>query len=213
MVHEHIGHEPSGRRFNAFVLDDDGKPHNPMINAGAIMSSAIIRSAFSSSVEAFKAIKSFVERAAGMVVPVSFDNTVYLSELNNAERNTALSYFMREQSDFLQSNTVSIPSILETYFQACSMLIDVRGLSIIASTLAGGGICPITQERVIKASHVRNALQLMYSCGMYDSSGRFSFEVCSTVFHILYVFYLYIYCFCFSFFLILPRSCSMIRIS
>ncbi|XP_031423916.1 glutaminase liver isoform, mitochondrial-like [Clupea harengus] len=45
------------------------------------------------------------------------------------------------------------------------------------ATLANGGICPITGERVLSAEAVRNTLSLMHSCGMYDFSGEFAFHV------------------------------------
>lgn len=46
-----------------------------------------------------------------------------------------------------------------------------------AATLANGGICPITGDRVLSAEAVRNTLSLMHSCGMYDFSGQFAFQV------------------------------------
>ena len=49
--------------------------------------------------------------------------------------------------------------------------------SIIAATLANGGTCPITEEKVMKHDSVRNVLSLMLSCGLYNHSGDFAFEV------------------------------------
>eukprot|EP00045_Choanoeca_perplexa_P013322 m.150757 g.150757 ORF g.150757 m.150757 type:complete len:444 (+) comp16320_c0_seq3:157-1488(+) len=174
-VHQHIGHEPSGQRFNAFVLDEDGKPHNPLINAGAIMSAALIHSHIPNQAEAFKTVKSFAERASGLTAPVTFDNSVFLSEHSTSSRNYALSYFMREKNEFLQE--VSAEKTMELYLSACALAISCRGLATIAATYASGGVCPVTREQVISPEHAKNTLQVMYNCGMYDYSGRFAFEV------------------------------------
>lgn len=50
-------------------------------------------------------------------------------------------------------------------------------MSIMAATLANGGICPLTEEKVFKSECVRDVLSLMHSCGMYDYSGQFAFKV------------------------------------
>ncbi len=59
----------------------------------------------------------------------------------------------------------------------CSLEVNCNTISVIASTLANGGICPLTEEQVITNSSIRDVLSLMHSCGMYDYSGQFAFKV------------------------------------
>lgn len=49
--------------------------------------------------------------------------------------------------------------------------------AVMAATLANGGICPNSGEKVLKSDSVRDVLSLMHSCGMYDYSGQFAFKV------------------------------------
>ncbi len=49
--------------------------------------------------------------------------------------------------------------------------------SVAAATLANGGFCPTTGDKVFDSDDVRDCLSLMLSCGMYDYSGEFAFLV------------------------------------
>ena len=60
------------------------------------------------------------------------------------------------------------------------MEVNCEGLAVIASTLANGGVCPTSLERVIKPEAVRDVLSLLHSCGFYEYSGQFAFKVCTT---------------------------------
>ena len=48
--------------------------------------------------------------------------------------------------------------------------------SVMAGTLANGGTCPITGERILSSDAVSHVLALMGSCGMSIYSGQFAFE-------------------------------------
>jgi ankyrin repeat protein len=50
-------------------------------------------------------------------------------------------------------------------------------MSIMASTLANGGLNALTGERVFEADNVRNALPLMLTSGMYDYSGQWAYDI------------------------------------
>ena len=172
-VHKHVGHEPSGVEFNALKLNKKGIPHNPLINSGAIMTCSLIKPDLNPS-DRFDYILNQWNRLTG-IHRLGFSNSVYLSERASADRNFALAYFMNENKAF-PLNT-DIIKVLDFYFQCCSLLINSNSLSIIAATLANGGVCPLTNERIFSPITVRNCLAIMYSSGMYDYSGEFSFKI------------------------------------
>jgi glutaminase len=174
IIHNHVGYEPSGRRFNAFVLNDEEKPHNPLINAGAIMISSLI-SPDKEPAERFDIIKDFLVNMSGRKGKFECDISVFLSERDHADRNRALAYFINENNGFPEGT--DIDKTLEFYFQACSILCNCKLMASVASTLANSGICPSTGLRVFDRDIVRDCLSLMYSCGMYDYSGRFAFKI------------------------------------
>ena len=175
-VHCHVGYEPSGREFNSFVLNRDGLPHNPLINAGAIMVSSLINSEEEPS-KRFEVVQKFYEKISGNYGKIGFNNGVFLSEKHHADRNISLAYYMRENDAYQNYPTPSqLENHLDLYYQCCSVTVNCELGAIIASTLANNGICPITSESVIDNDIVKDTLSIMYTCGMYDFSGQFAFK-------------------------------------
>jgi len=172
-VHQHVGREPSGRSFNELALNPQGLPHNPMVNAGAIMCCSLIRPE-ADIADRFDLVAATWQRLAGGRRP-GFNNAVYLSERQTADRNFALGYSMRESGAFRPGT--DLVAALEFYFQACSIEVDAQMLAIAAASLANAGICPLTEDPVFTPGTVQSCLSMMSSCGMYDFSGEFAFTI------------------------------------
>ncbi|KAK0395019.1 hypothetical protein QR680_001068 [Steinernema hermaphroditum] len=174
IVHKYVGQEPSGRLFNEICLDATNKPHNPMVNSGAIIVTSLIKNS-ENMADRFDYMLTQYRKISGGEY-VGFNNATFLSERATADRNCALAYFMKENGCF-PAETQSINEALDFYFQLCSLEATCESMSVMAATLANGGVCPITGERCISSRPCRDVLSLMYSCGMYDYSGQFSFHV------------------------------------
>uniref|UniRef100_A0A9J7XW43 glutaminase n=1 Tax=Cyprinus carpio carpio TaxID=630221 RepID=A0A9J7XW43_CYPCA len=161
-VHKYVGKEPSGLKFNKLYLDEEDKPHNPMVNAGAIVISSLLK------------MMDYLKKMAGREY-VAFSNATFQSEKETGDRNYAIGYYLKEKKCF--PSGADMMAALDFYFQLCSIEVTCESGSVMAATLANGGICPITGEQVLSAEAVRNTLSLMHSCGMYDFSGQFAFHV------------------------------------
>lgn len=172
-VHRYIGKESSGHGFNVLHLNKENIPHNPFINAGALMACSLLGTDLDPADRFDYVMQAWTDMAGGL--RPGFNNAVYLSELNTSNRNFAIAYFMQENNAF-PKNT-NIIDILEFYFQCCSIEVTTRHLAVVAATLANAGVCPLTQKEVFNPETVKNCLSLMSSCGLYDFSGEYAFTV------------------------------------
>eukprot|EP01094_Clydonella_sp_ATCC50884_P025194 TRINITY_DN6529_c0_g1_i1.p1 TRINITY_DN6529_c0_g1~~TRINITY_DN6529_c0_g1_i1.p1 ORF type:complete len:810 (-),score=199.52 TRINITY_DN6529_c0_g1_i1:180-2360(-) len=175
---EYIGHEPSGRGFQSFELKDGKKPHNAMVSAGAILLMSLLYPSMGPA-ERFQSISSSWEDISGHCGRIEFDNSVYLSELGSADRNFALAHYMKNEGCFppYVKTKTHLDEHMRFYFQNCSISCNILQLVGVASTLANGGVQPLTRQQLYSPTHVKNCLSLMFTCGMYDNSGTYGYTV------------------------------------
>jgi glutaminase len=165
-----VGVEPSGNPFNSVTVDPrSSRPFNPMVNAGAIVTTALIGGTDPS--ERMERILETFSRFAGR--PLTLDQAVLASERETGDRNRALAWLMRSFG-MLDSD---VDEVVDLYFAQCSILVTCRDLAVMGATLANGGRNPITGERAIDPQHVTNVLSVMSTCGMYDNAGEWLYNV------------------------------------
>jgi glutaminase len=165
-----VGVEPSGDAFNSIVLDQaSNRPYNPMVNAGAIATSALIMG--DNPADRMNRMLATFRRYTGR--EIRMDVSVFVSERTTGDRNRAIAYLMRNFG-MLDGQ---LDEALDLYFQQCSLLVNCHDLGVMAATLANDGVNPITGERAIDAGYVQDVLSVMYTCGMYDFSGEWAYQV------------------------------------
>jgi glutaminase len=169
-VLEKISVEPSGDAFNSISLyPDSGRPFNPMINAGAIAATNMIWQVYKE--ETFNRILETFSTYAGSSLEI--DESVYNSESATGHRNRAIAYLLRN-FNILQTE---VEAPLDIYFKQCSIKVDCSQLSVMGATLASNGINPLTGKKALRSKHIPNVLSVMATCGMYDYSGEWIYNV------------------------------------
>jgi len=176
-VHKYVGKEPSGFGFNKITLGHGTIPHNPLINIGAITIASLCAPELDMYERFNLAFKKYQALTVGARKPISFNNMVFLSEKQSGHRNYAIGHYLVDKGVVKASSTSKLMEILDLYFQMCSIEVDTPSMAIAAANLANGGKNVFSGEQVISEENTQNMLTLMYSCGMYDYSGEWSFEV------------------------------------
>lgn len=169
-VSRRVSVEPSGDAFNSIELQSGtNRPHNPMVNAGAIAITALLHHRHAANT--FEVILDRLSRAAGR--RLSVDERVFESERRSGHRNRAIAHLL------LNFGLVhdEAEHALDVYFRQCSILVTSRDLAMIGATLANMGLNPVSGQPVFDVLTVKHMLSIMFTCGMYDYSGEWAYRV------------------------------------
>lgn len=160
-----VGIEPTGEAFDAIKLEGGtGRPPNPMVNAGALLTAALVDG--DTCDERTARILAGLGAFAGR--ELDYDREVSESEQLHGDRNHALAHLMRSEGSLEHTADDAVA----LYARACSVLVDSEALAVMGATLAFGGRNPVTGEQVVDARVARDVVSVMATCGVYDGSGR-----------------------------------------
>lgn len=165
-----VGKEPTGDSFNSIMkleLVQPAIPFNPLINAGAIVISSLIKGA--ALAEKSGRILEFFRKLSGNP-QLGYDLDVYRSESQTGHLNRSMAYFLLDKG-ILQGE---VEEVLEVYFRHCSIQVNCRDLARMGLVLALDGVDPESGECLIPRRFVQIAKTFMITCGMYNGSGEFA---------------------------------------
>ena len=168
-VHHKVSVEPTTEAFNSLTeLEEDRRPYNPMVNSGAIAISAMLHHADPQGAgdRMMGMLGDYLGRAAQLHPRAD-------ASPDRAHRNLAIAHLLRH-FDIIGDD---IEGALTLYNRQCTVAADTRELALMAATLANGGVHPHTGRRAIAREHLRDVLTLMFTCGMYDTSGSWAYTV------------------------------------
>ncbi|MET3682005.1 glutaminase [Alkalibacillus flavidus] len=172
-VFTRVGKEPTSDPFYSIrklELEQPGIPLNPMINAGALAVTNMIRGR--DSEEMVGEILDLIRRLCHDD-SITYDRDVAQSEFQTAFLNRSLAYFMKQNGII----TGSIEELMDVYTKQCAIEVNVKQLARIGAVFANDGRDPETNNPLIPATVARICKTFMVTCGMYDNSGTFAINV------------------------------------
>jgi glutaminase len=168
-VENAVGVDATGDVFNSIVAieQNKGKEMNPLVNPGAIATTAMVKGA--SSDQVWAKIAGIHDAFAGR--PLHVNQEVYKSESDTNERNKAIAMLMHAYGRFKEDPIQAT----DLYTRQCSLNVNAKDLATMAATLANGGVNPVTGKKVVDQKHIKGILAVMATAGLYDDAGKWLF--------------------------------------
>ncbi len=168
---ERVGVEPSGISFNSLLQLEAGKgiPRNPLVNAGALVISDILVSSLKNPK---RELIEFIRKASGNA-EIAYSPAIVESEKLTGFKNAALINLMKSYGNIKND----IDTVLDFYFNLCSIEMTCKELAETFLFLAADGINPLSGIRIVDSSKAKRINAIMQLCGFYDEAGEFAFKV------------------------------------
>lgn len=168
---ERLGVNSTGLPFNsleAIERDPDGRT-NPMVNAGAMATTSLVPG------PTFEARWHFIRNGLSGFAGrnLTLDDEVYASATHTNHRNQAIARLLQSYGRL----ELDPAETTDLYTRQSSIKVSAKDLAIMGTTLADGGVNPLTGERIVDAAPCRYALAVMATAGLYETSGDWLFEV------------------------------------
>jgi glutaminase len=172
-VFRKVGMEPTGDPFNSIAKLEEvqpAKPLNPMINAGALAVTHMIKG--TSVEERFQRLLQFVRKLAGNPT-ISYSEEVAWSEFETAFLNRSLCYFLKQHGIINED----VEELMDLYTKQCAIEMTCIDLARIGLVFAMDGCDPFTDEQIMPLDVARICKTFMVTCGMYNASGEFAIKI------------------------------------
>lgn len=173
VVFSKVGMEPTGDPFNSIIKLEKtthAKPFNPMINAGALAVTSLLRG--ESVDERINKFLRFVKALTGDE-SIDYNKEIADSEFKTSHLNRSLCYYMKQYGVINED----VEELMDLYTKQCAVEVNVRQLAKIGCIFAFDGYDTDKEVQVIPVEYARLCNTFMVTCGMYDASGEFAIRV------------------------------------
>jgi glutaminase len=170
-IQRRVGVNATGLPFNsleAVERAEQGRT-NPMVNPGAIATTSLTPGDSPDGRWQFLAdgLSAFAGRE------LELDSGVLSSALATNHRNRALAALLTSVGGLAGDPAEAV----DLYTRQSCLSVTAADLAMMGATLADGGVCPATQQRVVGADVARVTLAVMTIAGLYETSGDWLLDV------------------------------------